>query len=118
MSTTMTRPIWTRSICESLPHPSRALQAAKNHHAVLAARVLARLSGSLDAPRHEAASAALAALLTSQLAGRLGAADPRPLLRDLNRSVATPTVRRGIVMTAGMGRGSEVIGSYSRGQCH
>lgn len=72
----------------------RPLQAAKNHHAVLAARALARLAGHLGGPRHGGAASALAALMTGQLAGRLGVPDPRPLLRDLNRSVATPTVLR------------------------
>lgn len=97
-----TMSIWSRCIYEQsvaltkkvrhLQKILRSTQAAKNHHAILATRALARLGGYSGAPRHEGAAAGLAALLTPQLAGRLGEPDPLPLLRDLNRSVATPTV--------------------------
>ncbi|GFR46451.1 hypothetical protein Agub_g8025, partial [Astrephomene gubernaculifera] len=92
-------------------HPARSsTPAAMSQHAVAAAQVLARLAGMLPAPHHTPtcapARAALAALLTEPLAGRLGtsgggngsgggggvggggdstaaAVDPRPLLRLL-----------------------------------
>lgn len=69
-----------------------APQAARNHHARLAARALARLSGRFGAPPNPVAAAALSSLLVLSLAGRLADADPRPLLKDLNSSVATPQV--------------------------
>ena len=75
------------------PEPLSTAQAARNHHARLAARALARLSGRFGAPPNPAAAAALSSMLVLSLAGRLADADPRPLLRDLNSSVATPQVR-------------------------
>lgn len=69
-------------------------QGARNRHALLAARALGRLAGLLQGdlatPACEPARAALAAILTEPLLPRLGEADPRPLLGDLNSSVATP----------------------------
>lgn len=69
-------------------------QAARNRHALLAARALGRLAGLLQGglatPACEPARAALSALLTEPLLPRLAEDDPRPLLTDLNSSVATP----------------------------
>lgn len=69
-------------------------QDARNRHALLAARALGRLAGllpaPLDTPVCEEIRGALGALLTEPLLPRLGEVDPRPLLADLNSSVATP----------------------------
>lgn len=69
-------------------------QAARNRHALLAARALGRLAGMLQGdlatPACDAAHAALKALLTEPLLPRLAEEDPRLLLTDLNSSVATP----------------------------
>ncbi len=69
-------------------------QDARNRHALLAARVLGRLggllAGPLETPVCEDVRTALGALLTEPLLPRLGEVDPRPLLVDLNSSVATP----------------------------
>jgi DnaJ family protein C protein 13 len=74
----------------------RSIQAARNRHARLAARALAALAGLEGAapstPARPDAQAALCALLTPALAPRLAAADPTPLLLDLNSTVATPEV--------------------------
>lgn len=73
------------------------LQAARNHHAMLAARALGRmagvLTGRLGTPPCTAARQALAALLTPSLAARLVEPDPQDLLQQLNGSVCTPQVR-------------------------
>lgn len=72
------------------------LQAAKNYHAMLAARALGRLagvlSGGLASPPNVAAQEALTKLLTPSLAARLAEPDPQPLLELLNSSVQTPQV--------------------------
>ena len=72
------------------------MQAARNHHAMLAARALGRLAGltggQLATPPCPPARAALAALLTEALAARLAELDPRTLLQDLNGSLLTPQV--------------------------
>lgn len=69
-------------------------QAARNYHAMLAARALGRLAGlllgSLASGPCEAARTALAALLTPALAAQLGNPDPRPLLVHLNSSLLNP----------------------------
>lgn len=69
-------------------------QAARNRHALLAARALGRvaglLGGGLATPECQPARDAVAALLTEPLLPRLGGEDPRLLLADLNSSVATP----------------------------
>lgn len=71
-------------------------QAARNYHAMLAARALGRLGGLLGGllvtPACTAAQQALSALLTPSLAGRLADPNPQQLLRDLNGSVCTPQV--------------------------
>jgi hypothetical protein len=76
-------------------------QAARNYHAMLAARALARLAGlpppgaarpGSGAPPCEPARAALGALLTPALAARLADPDPRALLVDLNSSILNPQV--------------------------
>ena len=70
------------------------MQAARNYHAMLAARALGRvagvLGGRLATPACTAARQALAALLTPSLAGRLTEQDPKDLLQQLNGSVCTP----------------------------
>lgn len=72
------------------------MQAARNHHAALAVRALAALAGmggaGPETPVCMKAQAALSALLTPTLAPRLGEADPQPLLKDLNSTVASPHV--------------------------
>ncbi|KAL0042756.1 hypothetical protein WJX79_009797 [Trebouxia sp. C0005] len=72
------------------------MQAARNHHAMLAARALGRmagvLAGRLGTPPCTAARQALAALLTPSLAARLAEPDPKDLLQQLNGSVCTPQV--------------------------
>ncbi len=72
------------------------IQAARNHHAMLAARALGRmagvLTGRLGTPPCTAARQALAALLTPSLAARLAEPDPQDLLQQLNGSVCTPQV--------------------------
>lgn len=73
------------------------MQAARNYHAMLAARTLGRLAGVLGGrlatPACTAARQALAALLTPSLAGLLTEQDPKSLLQQLNGSVCTPQVR-------------------------
>lgn len=70
------------------------MQAARNHHAMLAVRALARLvgvlPGSLASPPNGAAAGALSSLLTPSLAEQLADMDPRPLLRQLTSSVRSP----------------------------
>ena len=70
------------------------MQAARNHHAMLAVRALARLvgvlPGSLASPPNMAAAGALSSLLTPSLAEQLADMDPRPLLRQLTGSVRSP----------------------------
>ncbi|KAK9868448.1 hypothetical protein WJX84_004951 [Apatococcus fuscideae] len=70
------------------------MQAARNHHAMLAVRVLARLvgvlPGSLASPPNGPAAAALSSLLTPSLAEQLADMDPRPLLSQLTGSVRSP----------------------------
>jgi len=77
----------------TMTHP---LQAAKNYHAMLAARALGRLAGVLPAtlatPACLPAQEALGKLLTPPLASRLTNPDPRELLSLLNTSVLTPQV--------------------------
>ena len=72
------------------------MQAARNYHAMLAARALARLGGVLGGrlatPACTATRQALAALLTPSLAGRLTEQDPKELLQQLNGSICTPQV--------------------------
>ena len=72
------------------------MQAARNYHAMLAARALSRvagvLGGRLATPACTAARQGLAALLTPSLAGRLTEEDPKELLQQLNGSVCTPQV--------------------------
>ncbi|KAL0040215.1 hypothetical protein WJX77_000548 [Trebouxia sp. C0004] len=72
------------------------MQAARNHHAMLAARALGRmagvLTGRLGTPPCTAARQALAALLTPSLAARLAEPDPQDLLQQLNGSICTPQV--------------------------
>lgn len=83
-------------------------QAARNYHAMLAARALGCLAGLLPgagqagqggragsaaaAAPCEPARAALRALLTPALAGCLADPDPRALLHDLNSSLLNPQV--------------------------
>ena len=78
------------------------LQAARNYHAMLAARALARLAGvlagGLASPPCPPAQEALGKLLTPALAGRLTQTDPRPLLTLLNSSVLTPQAGLPILM--------------------
>jgi DnaJ family protein C protein 13 len=73
-----------------------SVQAALNHHAVLAARALAALAGFPGAdpatPPHPDAQAALTAVLTPPLAPRLAERDPRSLLQELNSTVQQPQV--------------------------
>ena len=57
------------------------LQAARNHHAMLAARALGRMAGVLPGR-----------LGTPSLAARLAAPDPQDLLQQLNGRVCTPQV--------------------------
>lgn len=72
------------------------VQAAKNYHAMLAARALGRLAGvlpgALATPACLPAQEALGKLLTPALASRLTEPDPRELLSLLNSSVLTPQV--------------------------
>ena len=72
------------------------MQAARNHHAMLAARALARLAGvlpgALTTPACDAARGALSRLLTPALALRLASLDPRPVLALLTSSVLSPQV--------------------------
>jgi hypothetical protein len=71
-------------------------QAARNHHAMLAARALGALCGMLPEPLATPACPearnALSVLLTEPVACQLAEPDPLPLLRTLNSSVATPQV--------------------------
>ena len=72
-------------------------QAARNYHAMLAARALGRLAGLLQgklasAPC-QAAREALSALLTPALAAQLANPDPKPLLMHLNSSLLNPQAR-------------------------
>lgn len=80
------------------------MQAARNYHAMLAARALARLAGVLGGrlatPACTAARQALAALLTPSLAGRLTEQDPKALLQQLNGSVCTPQVHAALGLGA------------------
>ena len=76
------------------PKAAWTVQAARNYHAMLAARALARLAGvlpdSLATPACAPAQEALGRLLTPALAARLALPDPRPLLALLNSSVMNP----------------------------
>ena len=80
--------------CISL-HEMR-MQAARNLHALLAARALACLAGVVPSvratPPHTPAQEALSRLLTPPLAIRLCDADPRPLLSQLTSSISSPQV--------------------------
>lgn len=72
-------------------------QAARNYHAMLAARVLGRLAGLLQGALASApcpaAREALSALLTPALASQLANPDPKPLLMHLNSSLLNPQAR-------------------------
>lgn len=75
----------------------RGAQAARNYHAMLAARALGRLAGLNKGPLASApcepARATLAALLTPALAAQLANPDPKPLLIHLNSSLLNPQAR-------------------------
>ena len=72
------------------------MQAAKNYHAMLAARTLGRLAGLLPgilaSPECEPAREAVAKLLTQTIALCLASPDPREMLALLNSSVLNPRV--------------------------
>ncbi|KAK9915634.1 hypothetical protein WJX75_001835 [Coccomyxa subellipsoidea] len=72
------------------------MQAARNYHAMLAARALGRLAGLLQGALASApcpaAREALSALLTPALAAQLANPDPKPLLMHLNSSLLNPQV--------------------------
>lgn len=78
----------SRSVC---------VQAARNYHAMLAARALGRLAGllqgNLASAPCQAAREALSALLTPALAAQLANPDPKPLLMHLNSSLLNPQAR-------------------------
>lgn len=69
---------------------------AKNMHAMLAVRAIARLGGLLDddlsTPANEIAATTLRALLTPKLAAMLSDESPRELLRSLNSNLESPQV--------------------------
>ncbi len=73
------------------------MQAARNYHAMLAARALGRLAGLLQGALASApcpaAREALSALLTPALAAQLANPDPKPLLMHLNSSLLNPQAR-------------------------
>ena len=72
------------------------MQAARNYHALLAARAVARLAGVLPdhlaSPPCLSARLAVAKLLTPSIAALLAKPDPTQLLTLLNSSVRSPQV--------------------------
>ncbi|KAJ7528593.1 hypothetical protein O6H91_15G009400 [Diphasiastrum complanatum] len=73
-----------------------SVQIAKNMHAMLAVRALARLAGLLDgvlsSPYNGTAAIALKALLTPKLAAMLSDKSPKELLRKLNSNIESPEI--------------------------
>lgn len=78
------------------PQIGNSIQIAKNMHAMLAVRALARLAGLLDddlyTPHNEIAAKALREMLTPKIAAMLSNESPRDLLRNLNSNVESPQV--------------------------
>jgi DnaJ family protein C protein 13 len=78
------------------PQIGNSIQTAKNMHAMLAVRALARLAGLLDdelhTPPNEIAAKALRAMLTPKLAAMFSHESPRDLLRNLNSNVESPQI--------------------------
>jgi hypothetical protein len=73
-----------------------SVQGAKNLHAMLAARALAKLGGfmegELSTPYNQEATAVLRGLLTPRVATQLKDRSPRELLRNLTSNLETPHV--------------------------
>jgi DnaJ family protein C protein 13 len=84
------------STAENAQGIGNSVQTAKNMHAMLAVRALARLAGLLEdelyTPPNEIAAKALRAMLTPKLAALFSKESPRELLRNLNSNVESPQV--------------------------